>query len=120
MAERDEPARLAREVKGAVLIHVAIGKESRDLVAADRIAQVEVGAQVVFAARGNDAGQGNGPAPSAARGGGRGCRIDMDVAREQAGRVGAAAAAELHARSKIRRVVAVGSKRDRAPGHCQD
>src|SRR6185295_17952797 len=54
VAKRDEAAYLARETKRAVLVHVAVGKESSHLIAADRIAQVEVQAHVILAARRND------------------------------------------------------------------
>src|ERR1041385_5716182 len=90
MPVRDIAARLRREMQLACRIDIAVGEEAADLVAADRIPEVEVYAQVVLSQRRHDAGQREGAAPFRARSGRRGGRIDVNLAREDADAVEAA------------------------------
>src|SRR5260370_36821008 len=103
----DEAAFLPRKLDAAVRVDVAVGQESGDLVAADRIADVEVEAHIVLADRRYDADEGDRSAPLAAGPSGCGGGVAVAVAAEHGERSMAAAAGDFHDAGETRRGVAV-------------
>src|ERR1043165_466326 len=110
MPVRDIAARLRRQTHRASRIDIAVGEEAADLVAADRIPEVEVYAQVVLSQRRHDAGQREGAAPFRARSGRRGGRNDGKLPGREADAVEAAPGGELHPADEVGDVIAVGAE----------
>src|SRR5258708_8324925 len=92
----DEAAFLPRKLDAAVRVDVAVGQESGDLVAADRIADVEVEAHIVLADRRYDADEGDRSAPLAAGRSGGGGGVEVAVAAGPAERIVAAPRCHFH------------------------